>query len=420
MKKKSPDEALGVVRAPKSSLPEYRLTLPDGSEIQLRSEKAQQLALSFALPKDCPTVEEFGPLSLLEAKAERRKPSYVEGKRIILVAHIYPVLGDLRLDAIGHREIVRLKASLNEKKLGAKTVNNILSVLRKLLKTSKTHGLIDVVPEILAVKAMTPDFEFFTFDEWDKVLSVAEGLGPEALAVSLLGGHAGLRRGEILGLQWGDLDFAGRTLRVQRSVWQGYVHAPKSNKIRSVPMTSALTAAVQGLPNRGPWVLSKDDGSRLTVDVIREWAAKLAEACGMPKAKRLHVFRHTFCSHLAMRGAPTISIKELAGHARLDTTQRYMHVQEDAKANAISLLEKKEAPGSDSGGPVLTHRERTGVIPRELTHNLTLRGFEPRVKENLSSPSGTTSAGFIYVNPDTSHGQPPEDGRRDKKKTKKR
>lgn len=55
-----------------------------------------------------------------------------------------------------------------------------------------------------------------------------------------------------------------------------------------------------------------------------------------------HMLRHTFCSHLAMRGAPARAIQELAGHADLTTTQRYMHLSPAAVENAIRLL---ESPG---------------------------------------------------------------------------
>ena len=57
------------------------------------------------------------------------------------------------------------------------------------------------------------------------------------------------------------------------------------------------------------------------------------------KYRGVHVLRHTFCSHLAMRGAPARAIQELAGHADLRTTQRYMHPSPAALDAAIRLLE---------------------------------------------------------------------------------
>jgi site-specific recombinase XerD len=60
--------------------------------------------------------------------------------------------------------------------------------------------------------------------------------------------------------------------------------------------------------------------------------AKLAD-------RGIHILRHTFCSHLAMRGAPAKAIQELAGHTDLKTTQRYMHLSPAALESAIHLLE---------------------------------------------------------------------------------
>jgi site-specific recombinase XerD len=54
----------------------------------------------------------------------------------------------------------------------------------------------------------------------------------------------------------------------------------------------------------------------------------------------VHILRHTFCSHLAMRGAPARAIQELAGHQDLGTTQRYMHLNPAAIEGAIRLLDQ--------------------------------------------------------------------------------
>jgi site-specific recombinase XerD len=63
----------------------------------------------------------------------------------------------------------------------------------------------------------------------------------------------------------------------------------------------------------------------------------------------VHILRHTFCSHLAMRGAPARAIQELAGHQDLATTQRYMHLSPAALDAAIRLL---DGPAENRGGIV--------------------------------------------------------------------
>ena len=56
--------------------------------------------------------------------------------------------------------------------------------------------------------------------------------------------------------------------------------------------------------------------------------------------------RHTFCSHLAMKGAPARAIQELAGHQDLTTTQRYMHLSSSAIEGAIRLLDQPRTTGN--------------------------------------------------------------------------
>lgn len=70
----------------------------------------------------------------------------------------------------------------------------------------------------------------------------------------------------------------------------------------------------------------------------------------------VHILRHTFCSHLAMRGAPARAIQELAGHQDLSMTQRYMHLSPAALDAAIRLLDFPQGR-SGSGDMVETATE---------------------------------------------------------------
>ena len=72
----------------------------------------------------------------------------------------------------------------------------------------------------------------------------------------------------------------------------------------------------------------------------------IAQSLGLVPSTTLHILRHSFCSHLAMRGAPARAIQELAGHQDLGTTQRYMHLSPAALDVAIRLLET----GTETGG----------------------------------------------------------------------
>jgi site-specific recombinase XerD len=77
-------------------------------------------------------------------------------------------------------------------------------------------------------------------------------------------------------------------------------------------------------------VLYQDDGSPLTEGLVQGFVKRAAQKAGVFN-NGPHMLRHTFCSHLAMRGAPARAIQELAGHQNLTTTQRYMHLSPAAR-----------------------------------------------------------------------------------------
>jgi integrase len=216
-----------------------------------------------------------------------------------------------------------------------------------VLKKAVEWNVIERMPCVVRLLPIAPpSAPFHDFEVFEQLAEGARRRGREAYLVVLLGGEAGLRRGEIAALQWGDVDFSKRQLCVQRSVWKGHVEAPKGGRLRYVPLTARLVSALQSVRHlRGPWVFCDERGKQLDEKAIgdhADHAARLAKV----KPRGIHILRHTFCSHLAMRGAPARAIQELAGHADLRTTQRYMHLSPAALEGAIRLLEQPGRGGS--------------------------------------------------------------------------
>jgi integrase len=243
------------------------------------------------------------------------------------------------LDAITTEDVQRLKNQLRDR--APKTVNNVLTVLNMLLKKAVEWNVIERMPcTIRLLPIPKGSAGFYDFDEYERLVAAAKATDRVPYLIVLLGGEAGLRCGEMMALEWSDVDLVKRQFRVERSDWKGHVTATKGGRVRHVPMTIRLVTALREHRHlRAARVLCQGDGSPLTQKIVQNHVWRSARRAQLGKGG-VHRLRHTFCSHLAMRGAPARAIQELAGHMDLVTTQRYMHLSPAAIEGAIRLLDQ--------------------------------------------------------------------------------
>jgi integrase len=275
------------------------------------------------------------------AKANRQKPSGIDAKESIIRNHLSPRFGKRPLDQIRDEDVQRLKSELAKK--SPKTVNNVLTVLNTMLKVAVRWSVIERMPARIELLRVPPvsDPAFYDYEQYDRLVRGAEQHDPRTLAAILLGGDAGLRRGEIIALEWPDVDLERGMLAIRRSEWKGQVTAPKGGRPRRIKMTEKLQRALVALRHlRGPRILYRDDGETVTAKVLRKWMETAQRRAKLPDTGAMHCLRHTFCSHLAMRGAAARAIQELAGHQHITTTMRYMHLSPAVADQAIGLLDK--------------------------------------------------------------------------------
>ena len=300
--------------------------------------------------KEVPTLEEFSSRFIEGyAKANQHKPSGVASKESILRVHLLPALGRKRLNAVTSEDVQQLKLRLITR--SAKTVNNVLTVLNTLMKVAVEWDVIERLScSVRLVKTPKSSAPFHDFDDYRRLVAAAGDLGARTRLIVVLGGQAGLRCGEMMALEWTDVDFANRQLRIERSDWKGYVTSTKGGRGRIVEMTDQLCQALRTARSlRSSRVVCQGSGAPLTQKMLQSEVRRAARRAGVTH-EGVHVLRHTFCSHLAMRGASTRAIQELAGHQNISTTQRYMHLSPAARGAAIRLLD--EAPASATRGEI--------------------------------------------------------------------
>jgi integrase len=318
---------------------------------------------------EIPTLAEFFPRFVGHGEGEGQKPSSLDAKRSVFRKHLGPAFGSVKLDRITDEKVSGLRTSLVRLGRAPKTINNVLSPLNACLKLAVKWRILPAMPctiEIPPVNDTRPGF--YDEDDFAQLCEGARKVGPREHLMVRLGGDAGLRRGEMMALRWVDVDFRRGQLRIEQAAWkrsrrqattagsaEWCVGKPKGGRGRVVPMTDALREALQGYRHlRGEFVLCQDSGAMAPGHMLRTWLQAAQRRAGLEVSGALHKLRHTFCSHLAMRGAPVKAIQELAGHADLSMTLRYMHLSPGARDSAIALLNFRGTPMARAGSETAT------------------------------------------------------------------
>jgi site-specific recombinase XerD len=160
--------------------------------------------------------------------------------------------------------------------------------------------------------------------------------------------YGGLRRSELLGLDWDDVDLERRLIRVR---------VAKGGRQRVVPIHPGLVPLLLEYrstrsPLDHPALFVGVLGKRLSPTILSTTFRRYADAAGVAKRKRItpHTLRHVFATELLSVGANLRQIQELLGHEHLDSTQRYTHVGAHQLRGAVKRLHFIRARGQ-SGGP---------------------------------------------------------------------
>jgi integrase len=231
---------------------------------------------------------------------------------------------------IGAGEIAAFRASLVEKNLSEKRINNILAVLSKPMKYAVDCELIGKAPKIGLYKVERPEIEPWDFEQYARLLAAAKIEGPDWYTAVCLAGEAGLRSGEVKALRWReDVDMIARTITVNPQTCYGQTTTPKGRTRRTIPMTSTLELALRRLEVvREGYVVRNVDGSAKTDGQANAVILRICRRAGLPE-KRWHTLRHSFGTHAALFGVNPWRLQSWMGHKRIDETMIYVHVAEN-------------------------------------------------------------------------------------------
>lgn len=265
-----------------------------------------------------------------------------------VLRHVQPI-ASASADALRAPDITRLRDRLLQR-LQAGTVRNVLASLSVVFAWALRQRWVQHNPVKGVEKpSAPPSLEFWTQAEVRSLLDAAKAQAAGSLDAQLqylrvlFTLHTGVRKGELLGLRWCDLDLSSKRLTIARS----YRTLPKSGKPRFLRLPDAIISALQAWE---PICPKTDEGLVFPVKRQRGWgmAGDTHSLLRLPALLRTagvrvlphpwHALRHTFASHYVMSGGNLLALQKILGHSDVKTTLIYAHLAPDFLGDEMNRI----------------------------------------------------------------------------------
>jgi integrase len=326
---------------------------PDGKRVRKSLKTSSKRLAEFALHdlelklakndlgllvKDIPLdrhVEDF-----LTHKKSTLTPAAFARLELSLRTHLLPFFQEHNVRGLKYITpwlIEKYLAMRTEKKIKKATLNHELCALKNMLNLAVEWNRLAVSPaakvKYLKVTDQKPP-RFLSLEEVNSFLDHLEDIW-FVLAFTAL--HTGFRLGELMQLEWQDVDWQREQLRVAHD---GRRHT-KSKKTRYLPLHPELSSVLKGF-NEGQPSQDTREGLRVFPVAPLEARQHIYKAYGKAgiQGACVHTLRHTFASHLVMQGVDIYTVSRLLGHSDIKTTQIYAHLAPDHLKLAISKFPK--------------------------------------------------------------------------------
>jgi integrase len=318
------------------------------------------------------------------------------------LANLIPFFGSRDLTSITEATLLDfIKVKLAEG-LKPKTIENSLSVLRRVYSVlqreervirNPASGIGQLMRRVgTRLASETSEVEFWETHEIETLIHIARESEPRFAPLFEFLISTGVRRGEALGLQWVDIDFDNRSIRIRRAITASGMTTPKSGKARTLKMPESLAATLfdllsdrrikclqRGWPEVPEWVFCSETGTAPDPgNIDRTWRRlrRRAQAEGVRPLK-LHAARHTWATRALGAGKSVRWVADQLGHADPALTLRvYAHAMREEETD-LSFAEfggskrlypapASEAEELESDNPVIPMARREGFEPPTL------------------------------------------------------
>jgi integrase len=262
-------------------------------------------------------------------------------------------LAEKKLASMNRPTVMAFKQALIKKhsKLRPRSVNHILTLLGSILQSAVLDGYISINAARLVKKLPIEhrEMEILSPKDIQKLLVTAEKMDWDLYVMVFLLVMTGMRRGEMLGLDWKSVDFPNKKLIIRRGYTNKRLQEPKTKSSRRA--VNLGTRAINLLkrhrlkkdnPSGSTLLFDRGDGHPLDPDTLSSFKwPRLLRAAEIRESVRLHDLRHTFCSLLIAQGANPKYIQGQLGHSSIMMTMdRYGHLMPETNEKETELLDE--------------------------------------------------------------------------------
>jgi len=319
------------------------ITLKEDRELALAKAQAEAEAQAEE-EKQALTFGEFYQGTYLPTAETHKKPQTMAEERSIYKVWLRPNIGKLRLVDLRPLHIEKVKRAMLDDGKAPRRIQYALAVIRQTWNMARSDGLVQGDWPGKDVKVPSFDnrrMRFLTPQEADELLAEIKTRSEQTHNIALVSLDCGLRFGEIVKLQWGQIDTESMTIRVVDP------KGTKGTKSRTAFMTQRVKEMLERLPQGAKTELvfkDREHGGQIQKISHAFWRSvdKMGLNDGVEDRRDkivFHSLRHSYASNIIAGGADLYVVSQLLGHTDVTTAARYSHLRADSLRKAVANME---------------------------------------------------------------------------------
>lgn len=326
-------------------------------------------------------LSDFYP-QYLETIRTTLSPTTVDTYKALIERQILPALGHLKLKNITSAHIqqfiqqlctipkeTRNGENMEQEMLSAATVRRRLNILQSMLRLAVKLGLINESPasaeKLTLPKKTVPKVEIFSKQEAAEMLEALENEDLQFRTLIQLAIFTGARRGELVALKFSDVDFEQRKITIERAAVkvkgeETIIKPPKDYEVRTVTVNENCIELIRALKcekarerqklgtqwKGDNWLFTQWNGEIMNPQTPTKQFSKFLAKNGL-KHRKFHSLRHTSATLLLYAGVNIKQVQGRLGHGDIETTNKYLHLIEEADVEAVNKLDIMLLPKSE-------------------------------------------------------------------------